>query len=403
MVGANGVAYFRADTGVNGAELWRSDGTAAGTYMIKDITPAGATSGMPSRLFAANGFVYFAANDYNATTPDAWRTDGTLEGTAPISQYPKGAFLNFPSNASQFAAMGGDVYYFFTDDTHGAELWKSEQPDFATLAAGNVLTVAGTGGNDTINLAADGFGNLSVTLNGLVETFAPGTVASVVIAGRTGVDTVNVTGGVVAFGGGDSGAATANLTVHVAAGASATFAGTQQLAALVVDPGASAALTPAGNGVLVVGHLSIAAGSTMDINDNAMIIRGATVSAVGNLIHQAFNGGNWNGVGGITSSTAANDPQDVTAVGFASNAALGKTAFEGVNGLAPSDVLVKYTYYGDSDLSGHTTLDDFTLFLNGYQNAGDTWFQGDYDFGGLVTLDDFTLFLTGYQRQGPPL
>jgi hypothetical protein len=66
-------------------------------------------------------------------------------------------------------------------------------------------------------------------------------------------------------------------------------------------------------------------------------------------------------------------------------------------------VLVKYTYYGDADLSGITTLDDFTLFLNGYQTAGTTWVQGDFDYSGLVTLDDFTLFLAGYQNQGPPL
>jgi hypothetical protein len=35
-----------------------------------------------------------------------------------------------------------------------------------------------------------------------------------------------------------------------------------------------------------------------------------------------------------------------------------------------SDVLVKYTYYGDADLSGTTTLDDFTLFLAGYHQQG---------------------------------
>jgi hypothetical protein len=64
---------------------------------------------------------------------------------------------------------------------------------------------------------------------------------------------------------------------------------------------------------------------------------------------------------------------------------------------------VKYTYYGDNDLSGATTLDDFTLFLAGYQNGGTTWAQGDYDYSGLVTLDDFTLFLKGYQQQGAPL
>ena len=35
--------FFQADDGVNGRELWTSDGTAAGTQMVKDIDPTPAT------------------------------------------------------------------------------------------------------------------------------------------------------------------------------------------------------------------------------------------------------------------------------------------------------------------------------------------------------------------------
>jgi hypothetical protein len=127
------------------------------------------------------------------------------------------------------------------------------------------------------------------------------------------------------------------------------------------------------------------------------------VSAVPNQNHRGYKRGNCTGPGGFTRATAAADPAHVTGVGYGSNAELNKTSFEGVTGLASADVLVKFTYYGDSDLSGATTLDDFTLFLNGYQNSGSLWSRGDYDFSGLVTLDDFTLFLKGYQQQGSPL
>ena len=71
-----------------------------------------------------------------------------------------------------------------------------------------------------------------------------------------------------------------------------------------------------------------------------------------------------------------------------------------------TSVLVKYTYYGDADLSGQVTLDDFGQFLNGFQNqstVAQTWLNGDFDYSGLVTLDDFGQFLHGFQNQGGPL
>jgi hypothetical protein len=157
--------------------------------------------------------------------------------------------------------------------------------------------------------------------------------------------------------------------------------------------------------LVLAAHPVVDATGTLDLTNNDLIIKGggaAATSIVQSLIKRGFHGGDWLGTG-LTSSTAAEDPTGATAIGFAGNAELHRTAFAGVTGLTDNDVLVRYTYTGDSDLNGTTTLDDFTLFLSGYQSSRGSWFSGDLDYSGLTTLDDFTLFLSGYQRQGPPL
>jgi autotransporter-associated beta strand protein len=156
-----------------------------------------------------------------------------------------------------------------------------------------------------------------------------------------------------------------------------------------------------------VASVTTSAGGKLDVTTNAMVVRGSTLAAVQSEVAKAFNGGAWDApIGGITSANAAADPLHVTAIGCADNAVLGRSDFHGVSGLSSTDVLVAYTYYGDADLTGSTTLDDFTLFLYGYQHSGmiaSSWANGDFDYSGGVTLDDFTLFLKGYQQQGPPL
>jgi ELWxxDGT repeat protein len=62
LTNVNGLLYFTADDGVHGVELWESDGTAAGTKLVRDIYPGG-TGSNPADLVAMNNKLYFAAKD----------------------------------------------------------------------------------------------------------------------------------------------------------------------------------------------------------------------------------------------------------------------------------------------------------------------------------------------------
>lgn len=113
----NGTLYFRARGPNAGLELWKSDGTSAGTQLVLDCNP-GAASSYPKDLVNVNGTLFFAATDESNVT-SIWKSDGTAAGTIRIAT----SSLYSPSNLTN---VNGTLYFSAQDDVFGVELWRSD-------------------------------------------------------------------------------------------------------------------------------------------------------------------------------------------------------------------------------------------------------------------------------------
>jgi hypothetical protein len=145
------------------------------------------------------------------------------------------------------------------------------------------------------------------------------------------------------------------------------------------------------SGLATEGGLTIAANSVLDITNNHAIItyaagtQAATDATIRSYLISGYAGGTFTGTTGITSSTAAATPG--YAVGYADGA-------DGVvAGLSSGQLEVKYTLYGDANLDGVVSGDDFTILVGNLGKSVSAWDQGDFNYDGVVSGDDYTLLV----------
>lgn len=377
----------------------------------------------------------FGDFNYNGITDDAadsqfLRNNATLS----LSQLHDVSTLQvqaLPFTAYGFAAWSGDVATFYNIAQGGSSNpsdyiatvdWNNGSPSidaqitqapFSGSLRVNIDSVIPTDASAftvRISYAPNGYyagvgapANASavVTLNQLPY----GAVASpdAIYSASPGV--VNVTAGTIAFNSNvaDDGNVWQNASITASGSAHLIFNSAQTLGGLNLSN--SAIVTVAqGSGVatgnvLQLNSLSISSTATLDLGDNSMILyfgssgESYDLSLVKSLLTTGYNGGAWNGPG-INSSAAADDPSGSTALGFADNSTdTGWTQFAGVNLPDLNQILVRYTIYGDSDLSGSLDGGDFGMFAAGVSGAGTGWAYGDYNYdGNTADSTDYSIF-----------
>lgn len=280
-----------------------------------------------------------------------------------------------------------------------------------TIASSATLTASGSGTLAAVSIINSGsFTHTTGTLS-LAGNFTnhAGTALLGGIQNWSATSSLVVNGGTVTLLSDAGGPANARLSANVNAGGRLVFNASQHLKSLTIAGGSVSA---SGGGLLIATqNLSITQGGQLDLEHNDLLIqsdsanRTALLSAVQSLVAAAHAGGTWSG-SGITSSAAAADPLGITALAVLLNdRGNGIPFFSNFDGEAVgiNDILVKYTYYGDTDLNGVVDASDFFRFDRGLLKGLSGWINGDFNYDGLVDTLDRDLMDWTFLNQGQPL
>ena len=153
-----GEIYFSADDGRHGVELWKTDGTEIGTVMVKNIgiedslppLPTSVSSD-PQELTVFNDTLFFVANDIDyedhGQGVELWKTDGTEAGTVIVKNIaiedPDDPDTPVDSSPHELTIFNGSLYFVATDgeyglDQDGIELWKTDGTEANTRIVKNI-------------------------------------------------------------------------------------------------------------------------------------------------------------------------------------------------------------------------------------------------------------------------
>ncbi|MFT5048816.1 MAG: ELWxxDGT repeat protein [Chlamydiales bacterium] len=135
------LTFIVASNGTDGFELYRTDGTAMGTVMVKDINPNGSSS--PEKFTWMNGLLFFTASDGSTSGRELWKSDGSEAGTVMVKDIKPGISSSHPD---LLTVVGGTLFFRATD-TVDVELWKSDGTEAGTVMVKNIDIGTGSSSN----------------------------------------------------------------------------------------------------------------------------------------------------------------------------------------------------------------------------------------------------------------
>ena len=349
----------------------RDNAAASGSQALGDAWDSGTSFGFRD-CSVQGGTLYLAP-------PSPWHTDGTLSLSAATVSGSR-----MISNGALAASGGPSTVSCEVEFASSTSVDVAEAGDVLLLEGG--LTLA-----PGVTLAKTGLGALTVA-----ATCAQDHNAEAVLA---------IEGGVVNLDS-DAGAHGAYLSV-VVADAELHVGSNQHLDALTLGDGGKVVFAGA-NGIMLK-HLANA--GTVDVTTGSLVVDydgSSPLLAVRAMLASGRAGGTWDGPG-IHSSTAAFDPDDLTAVGVLDNTdpkVGGKATFEG-EAVDETAVLVKFTWGGDANLDGIVDANDYDVIDKMYlfppvpDNMG--WWTGDFTYDGAIDANDYDRIDKAYLFQTGPL
>jgi len=279
------------------------------------------------------------------------------------------------------ADAGNDAY-----TSNGGTLTKSDWSHALSMLAMESMTLDANGGGNTLNILGAFDGTL--------------------VRGNGGIDNFDVRGSAVGtYVTVDGGAALDRVLVNSdgAGWAGVQFDNAQDLATLAVSAGGAARANAGGGNVVTTALLDITGNGYVNLTDNAMVIDYAGASPIASIqayLTSGYAGGAWNGTGGVNSTSAAATTN--TGIGYAEATDLFgvfPASFAGVS-VDNTAVLLKYTLYGDANLSGNVNLQDFNRLASNFGTAGRRWSHGDFNFDTNVNLQDFNRLASNFGLGG---